>query len=173
MFLCALALHGVNSGKLQFMSAPTIPELRRGVFFFTDIGFALPTLASALEVRRKIPKNYADIRIVTTGIPDATLGRIADVIDGRGIFLDILEPSIISGFDHNAYNKTHVPVSALGRFFMLDVVPDIYDRILYLDGDTWPIGDPMQLLDGIIPARWPADPRLFRWAWHRWQSWVF
>ncbi len=34
---------------------------------------------------------------------------------------------------------------------MLDAVPDIYDRILYLDGDTWPSGDLLKLFEAELP----------------------
>lgn len=124
---------------------------RQGIFFVTDLGFALPTVASALEVRKKVPPGRADIRIVTTDIPSDIIRRLADFIGSYGIQLDVLEGSRFSSFDHGAYNKTHVPISALGRFFMLEVVPDIYDRILYLDGDTWPVGDPLKLLEANLP----------------------
>ena len=46
-------------------------------------------------------------------------------------------PRAISAFDPQLFNKTHVPISAIGRFFMLDAVPDIYDRILYIDVETF------------------------------------
>ena len=124
---------------------------RRGIFFVTDPGFALPTIVSALEIRKKVPTGYGDVKIVTTAIPDDTVARMRTFLEPRGIHTDILDPACYSAFDQNQFNKTHVPVSAIGRFFMMDAVPDIYDRILYLDGDTWPMGDPMQLLEAELP----------------------
>ena len=135
-----------------YMTVMTRTGRRNGIFFVTDLGFLLPTLASALEVRRKVPSDRADIRIVTTEIAPEIFHRVGDFIAPYGIELDALNPSYFSGFDHAAYNKTHVPMSTLGRFFMLDAVPDRYDRILYLDGDTWPVGDLQALLDTDLPA---------------------
>jgi lipopolysaccharide biosynthesis glycosyltransferase len=127
------------------------PKRRHGVFFVTDLGFALPTIAAALEMRKKIVPGRADIRIVTTDIPAPTVQRLHDFLEPHDIHTDVLDREYYSTFDHRLFNKTHVPISAIGRFFMMDVVPDIYDRILYLDGDTWPSGDPLQLLDAELP----------------------
>ncbi|HTJ91196.1 MAG TPA: glycosyltransferase [Acidocella sp.] len=124
---------------------------RRGILFVTDLGFALPTIASALEVRKKVPIDAADIRIVTTAIPGDTVQRLRDFLEPYGIHTDVLDPACYSAFDHRLFNKTHVPISSIGRFFMMDAVPNIYDRILYLDGDTWPTGDPLQLLEAELP----------------------
>lgn len=124
---------------------------RQAIFFVTDLGFALPTLACALEVRKKVPRNRADIRIVTTDLPVRTFGRIAEFAAPHGIELNNLPWPSFTEFDHGAFHKTHVPMSSLARFFMLDAVPDIYDRILYLDGDTWPLGDPLKLLEASLP----------------------
>ena len=45
------------------------PKRLHGIFYVTDLGFALPTIASALEIRKKRSADRADVRIVTTGIP--------------------------------------------------------------------------------------------------------
>jgi lipopolysaccharide biosynthesis glycosyltransferase len=124
---------------------------RRGIFFVTDLGFALPTIASALEIRKKVATGCADVRIVTTAVPGDTVQRLRDFLEPYGIHTDVLDPACYSAFDRRLFNKTHVPISAIGRFFMMDAVPDIYDRILYLDGDTWPTGDPLQLLEAELP----------------------
>jgi lipopolysaccharide biosynthesis glycosyltransferase len=133
------------------MDTVTAPARRQAVFFVTDLGFALPTLASALEVRRKIPKNRGDIRVVTTGLPLDTVRRLRDFAAPRGVHVDILDPALYSGFDMELFSSTHVSVATLGRFWMLDAVSDHYDRILYLDGDTWPEGDVLKLLEADLP----------------------
>jgi lipopolysaccharide biosynthesis glycosyltransferase len=135
-----------KSGNAITQAAPD-----SAIIFVTDLDFALPTLASALEVRRRVPPDRADVRIVATNIPADAFARMADFAAPHGIQLDHLSFDRFSGFDHRAFNKTHVPIAALGRFFMLDVVPDIYARILYLDGDTWPVGDPLKLLEAPLP----------------------
>jgi lipopolysaccharide biosynthesis glycosyltransferase len=133
------------------MNGVSEPKRRQGIFFVTDRDFALPTIASALEIRKKVPLDRADVRIVTTDVPIDTVHRLRDFLDPQGIQTDVLDPLRFSAFDHRSYNQTHVPISALGRFFMLEAVPDVYDRILYLDGDTWPCGDPLRLLEAELP----------------------
>ena len=133
-------------------SPPAISSRRDGIFYVTDDGFALPTVASALAVRRKVPLDRADVRIFATGMDAATVQRLRSFLRPRHVEVDELPAALFSDFQHRLFNKTHVPISALGRFFMLDCVPDLYDRILYLDGDTWPLGDPAALLDAPLAA---------------------
>jgi lipopolysaccharide biosynthesis glycosyltransferase len=133
------------------MSIENHPKGLHGIFFVTDLGFAIPTIASALEIRKTVAADRADVRIVTTDIAADTVQRMRDFLAPYGIHTDILDPAHCPAFDHRLFNKTHVPPSAIGRFFMLDAVPDIYDRILYLDGDTWPSGDPLKLLEAELP----------------------
>lgn len=124
---------------------------RNGVFFVTDAGFLAPTIIAAAEVRRKTPIDFADIRIVMIDIPYEVSQRLKDNLAALGIFVDTLSKEYFFTFDHNLYNKTHVPISALGRFFMLECAPDIYGRILYLDGDTWLNGSLVDLLNSQLP----------------------
>lgn len=129
------------------MSATMTSGPRQAIFYVTDLNFALPTLASALEVRRKVPRPRADVHIVATDFTADVFRRVKDFAEPQGIGISSLESAKYSGFDSKNYNKTHVPISALGRFFMLDAVPENYDRILYLDGDVWPVGNPLELLE--------------------------
>jgi len=122
------------------------------IFFATDIGFALPTIASALEIRRLCPLHLADIRIVAIELDSQTVNRIRNHLEPAGIFVDTMPEAMFADFDASQYNPTHVPRATLARFFLLDCIPDIYDRMLYLDGDTWPTGDISKLLTIHLPA---------------------
>jgi lipopolysaccharide biosynthesis glycosyltransferase len=141
----------INRITPQSLNANTKSSPVRAFFYVTDLDFALPTLASALEVRRKVPRERADVHIVTTGIPADILCRMTEFAGPYGVQINDLNYASFSGFDHRNFNKTHVPITALGRFFMLDAVPGVYERILYLDGDTWPVGDPLKLLEADLP----------------------
>lgn len=149
-------------------SSPTahVPHRRDGIFFVTDPGFALPTAACALAVRRLVAHERADVRILATGMSPAAVERLRATLESSGILVDALPAAMFSDFAQDLFNKTHVPTSALGRFFMLECVPDIYRRVLYLDGDTWPLDDPTILLDAPLPegAIAAAEDRSFFFA---------
>src|SRR5258708_25515283 len=47
----------------------------------------------------------------------------------------------LRGFDVANVSKTHVPLSTLGRLFLHEFIPDRYETLVYIDGDTWIAGD--------------------------------
>ena len=62
-----------------------------------------------------------------------------------------MENRLIDEVSQRDWNITHVPRSALGRFFIADLLPRPHKRILYLDGDTLFLRDPSALIDFCIP----------------------
>lgn len=122
------------------------------VFYVTDLNFALPTLISAMGVRRWVPAEKADIRIVTIDVPEAMLEGLRRFCEPHGLKIDVMDAGRFSNFDVARFNKTHVPISTLGRFFMLDCVAETYEHIVYIDGDTWILKDPTALIDYRPPA---------------------
>ena len=118
-----------------------------GVFYVTDEMFALPTLVSATALRRWIAPERADIRIVAIDIAPETFDALGTFLEPYAIALDVMDSGVFSNFDLTKFNKTHVPRATLGRFFMLDAAPKVYDHIVYIDGDTWIAGDPAPLIE--------------------------
>jgi lipopolysaccharide biosynthesis glycosyltransferase len=111
------------------------------VFYVTDGGFAFPTLVSALAVREQVEPAMADIRIVLTDVSDEFAKRLTEFLAPSAIQVNTMPSELYSNFDAANFNKTHVPRSSLGRFFMLDCSPGDYKHVIYLDGDTWIKGD--------------------------------
>lgn len=118
-----------------------------GVFYVTDEMFALPTLVSALALRGSIAPARADIRIVAIDIAPDKFDALGAFLEPHAIALDRMASDVFSNFDLAKFNKTHVPRATLGRFFMLDAAPKSYDHIVYIDGDTWIMGDARPLID--------------------------
>jgi lipopolysaccharide biosynthesis glycosyltransferase len=56
-------------------------------------------------------------------------------------------------------------LTTVGRFFLLQSVQETYDKILYLDGDIWPVGDISKLLSLDIPEGFiaAAEDRSYYW----------
>lgn len=53
--------------------------------------------------------------------------------------------------DMENFQKNHVPLATLGRFFLDNFLPDYIQRIVYIDGDTWFPRDPASLIEAVIP----------------------
>lgn len=117
------------------------------ICYVTDPDFLVPTLVSAFSAKRWMKSSTADIFIFTLRVPDETLSEVKKICAPAGITVTTMDPEKISGFDPSRYARTHVPTSALGRFFLADYLPSRYQRIIYLDGDTWPVADISELID--------------------------
>lgn len=133
------------------MDSDLMMALRHAVIFVTDQGFAAPTMIAALQARQSVPRETADIRVIITDMPEPETEVIRHYLEPRGVYVDVMHTADHLAFDRGQFNRTHVPVSTLARFFMLDAIPQQYDRILYLDGDTWPSGDLPRLLAADLP----------------------
>jgi lipopolysaccharide biosynthesis glycosyltransferase len=126
-------------GKPVRRTALSAPDC--AVFYVTDAGFAFPTLVSALAVREQAGPEITDIRIVLTNVSSDFAERLSDFLAPFAIQVNTMPSELYSNFDLASFNKTHVPRSSLGRFFMLECSPGTYEHVIYLDGDTWISGD--------------------------------
>jgi len=125
------------------MSSPAI-------CYVSDIGFLAPTLISIESARRFVP---ASVPIYVIAIQPE-----GDMLDGLEPLLSRLSVTVIP-FDQRRlgsiakiWAESHVPIAALGRFFLSELLPEGIDRILYVDGDTLFVRDPTPLLDQTLPA---------------------
>lgn len=116
------------------------------ICYVCDINFLWPTLVSATSLRRWVTPSAADIFLFTIGIDADTSRKVAEACESLGLTFLPLDDGLISGFDESKFARTHVPRSSLGRFFLADHLPRDYDRILYIDGDTWIVRDPTPLI---------------------------
>jgi lipopolysaccharide biosynthesis glycosyltransferase len=126
------------------------PAGATAVCYVTDEGFLLPTLISALAVSSQLCGRSADVFIVLAGVRvDAKLHALAERV---GISFIPLDPSRAATAASAYWSKTHVPPTALGRFYLGELIPQRYARILYLDGDTLPCADIGALVSYSPPA---------------------
>jgi lipopolysaccharide biosynthesis glycosyltransferase len=122
------------------------------VFYTTDTGFAVPTIASIESLRRWSSADELRVSVVLLGMnqaeTDAFERRSADL----GIDLYGISAEALADFDNENFNLTHVPYTTLARFLIPQFIPEneVAD-ILYLDGDTWLVQSPKPLLDLAAP----------------------
>jgi lipopolysaccharide biosynthesis glycosyltransferase len=120
------------------------------VCYVSDLNFLLPTLVSAINLRAFVPAQKADVYIFVIDEPDR-IPELNEFLKPHSISVLPLDSKTFGTFDEAGWNKTHVPPSALGRFFISDILPSGHKRILYLDGDTFVASDPSALIDFPIP----------------------
>jgi lipopolysaccharide biosynthesis glycosyltransferase len=110
--------------------------------FTTDLGYAFPTLLSAIQARRHLRADQTDVVIILFQNENVIGDILAQVCEEKGITLIRLKLESLQGY---------TPMYA--RLFLHEILPDNYERILYIDGDTQIHGS----LDGLVQAELPAD----------------
>jgi lipopolysaccharide biosynthesis glycosyltransferase len=141
-----------SSDQLPYTPKATLHSLRTAVVYVTDVNFSLPTAASALAMIERVSKSLADIYIIAVDFPTALFQKYAQILECRSIYIRSLSSETYMTFDLDLYNRTHVPPTALARFFLVDVLPHGYHNILYLDGDVFPNARLDDLLTQSIPT---------------------
>ena len=121
------------------------------IFYTTDPGFAVPTLASIQSIRKWPSAKNTIINIILVGMTSEQVDVFASLAKDLDVKIHTLGLETLAGFNNENFNKTHVPFTALARFRIADFIGDQSEiDILYIDGDTWFVGDPQPLLD--LPA---------------------
>jgi lipopolysaccharide biosynthesis glycosyltransferase len=126
---------------------------RTVICYVTDANFAIPSLISAITARKWVSSGMADIYILTIGLSDLQVAELSELAKPQEINIGVMHPERLQGFETRNVNKTHVPLSTLGRLFLHEFIPDKYDTLLYMDGDTWISGDITPLVTLRPPKR--------------------
>jgi lipopolysaccharide biosynthesis glycosyltransferase len=121
------------------------------VCYVSDMNFVLPTLVSAVGLRRFVPAHRADVHVFVVDDDTARIDQIERFVKPFGIHVVQMRTDLFSGIGWARSNQTHVPLATLGRFFLDEFLPDACHRIVYLDGDTWIKQDPSALIDMAVP----------------------
>lgn len=120
------------------------------VFYTTDQGFAVPTLISIRSLRKW---SDVEIHIITLGFSDQQHDAYLKLSEPLDVIIHRMDRHWTDAFNRPEFNATHVPPSALARFYIPEFIcSEDIDRsdVLYVDGDTWFYDNPRELLD------WPA-----------------
>src|SRR4051794_20398915 len=106
----------------------------RVVCYVTDLNFLLPTLAAAISLRKFI-KCGTDV-IIFLVEEEYLVAEIRTAIAEYNIQVFYLDQKSFSDFDTRTFKKSHVPIAALGRFCLHEVLPKCHKTLIYMDGDT-------------------------------------
>ena len=125
------------------------------ICYVTDLNFLLPTLVSAAGIRQYVPRHRADVFIFLIDQDAARIKELNETLAPRGILVVPLDSGCYrDGFDTANLDRSHlshVPLAALGRFFIADALPHSYRRLIYLDGDTLFTRNPSRLIEASVP----------------------
>lgn len=134
------------------------------VCYVSDEHFAVPSLISAINARRWVSPALADVYLLMMGLSELQFEQLTTLSQPHQVRVVAMGSEQLLGVDVGNVSKTHVPLSTLGRLFLHQFIPDTYDTLLYIDGDTWIAGDISPLVtfcppDGRICAA--EDPSFF------------
>ena len=109
----------------------------------------MPSLFSAYRILTVTQvRDIADVLIflVSTDVPQ----RIRDSFETLGVTFIPLPMDAFCRKADITFNRTHVPVTALGRLALPEVMPQNYEHIVYLDGDTYATGEITPLIQHTV-----------------------
>ncbi|MCB9964403.1 MAG: hypothetical protein H6855_01880 [Rhodospirillales bacterium] len=117
-------------------------------FYVTNKGFLVPTLVSAWQVHQRHAA-LTDLFIFLVECDPALRERL-EASFPQFRFIEVPGQEYIPA-PEVYFVKNHVPVSTLARLVTEPLLPETYERVLYLDGDTQITGDMTPLLTCEVP----------------------
>ncbi|NJM35459.1 MAG: hypothetical protein HC850_12955 [Rhodomicrobium sp.] len=120
------------------------------VCYVADVNFLLPSLISAVSLRKFIRPDQAEVFVFLVGENDL-VAKVNEAASRFQISVVPFDSGWAGEFDAGDFNKTHVTPTALGRFFLDRGLPDRIERIVYIDGDTLIRRDPSALIEAVVP----------------------
>jgi lipopolysaccharide biosynthesis glycosyltransferase len=110
--------------------------------FLTDLGYLFPALLCAIQARNFLERDTADVVIILFDSTAQTTELFSRICEQNGIILICADREILKGYS-----------AMYARLFLTRILPDKYQRILYLDGDIQITGS----LDALIQKALPAN----------------
>lgn len=122
------------------------------IAFVTDANFFFPTFVAAGMARQHC-RPETDVIIVTTD--SFAQGELAKSLCNKENILFIDQSQFFSDklrqLDASAFAE-RISAAAMGRLLLPQVLPDVYEQIIYLDGDVQIIGSLSELEDIDVPS---------------------
>ena len=126
---------------------------KTAVVIVTDAGFLLPSVVLATSIAAEPRyRSLCDVLVYVLDHSEDQLDALRHEFGQDGLVFhgirstDLALPTASTNFGG------HVPVAALARLTISDFVPDRYEDIVYLDGDTSVVGDIAPLLSARLPV---------------------
>lgn len=115
--------------------------INRCACFLTDLGYLFPSLLCAIQARKFLDRETADVVIILFGTTPETTALFSRICEQNQIILICADQEILEGYS-----------TLFARLFLSQILPEKYQRVLYLDGDIQ-IGDSLnELIRTELPA---------------------
>lgn len=136
-------------------------RMNTAVVLITDQNFLVPTIGTALAVKSNISDKSLPIFIYITDLENKKVRELNLIMQPKGISIKSAFIPDLKKISSTEFNKTHVPVTAMARLWINDLLETKYKKFLYLDGDIDITAslDPLLQLH-IPPAGFLAAPDL-------------
>jgi lipopolysaccharide biosynthesis glycosyltransferase len=121
------------------------------VVFVTDTGFLVPSLVAAKQLVNQGIHKIADIVIYTVNINNDLLLTLSKHPSNRHIRFESLPYELFAPPPNITFHKNHVPITALARLSLQEVIDPQYENIIYIDGDVQIVGDVSGLINYRVP----------------------
>jgi lipopolysaccharide biosynthesis glycosyltransferase len=121
------------------------------ICYVTDRNFLLPSLLSALEVRKYLAVNAAEIFIFTIQTEGDLCYALSKKYRNRNLNVIPLDERELSEINTQRLQESYTPLGTFGRFLIDQFLPDRIKYIVYLDGDAWPANDLRGLIENRVP----------------------
>lgn len=131
--------------------------------YFINEGYLLPAMVSAIQARSHTPRELLDVMIVCAGNPTDNGRKAVAFAAKKGVEIVYVPVGVLE-------NKS----ATYGRLVVHKVLPEKYQRIIYIDGDTQVMGSLEPLVTApLAPGKFMAarDPaQLFSQLSPKWHS---
>ena len=110
--------------------------------FITDLGYMFPSLLSAIQARQNLDADIADVVIILFTKDGQVDDLFHEICRQKAIILIAADLSVL---------QSHTPMFA--RLFLDTLLPEVYSRILYIDGDV----QVTACLNDLVQSQFPDD----------------
>lgn len=117
----------------------------------SDRNMIVPTTQAALQLA-EAGRNLTDVIMITGGLEPGEILDLREFLDAHNVKLLDSAHEITSLLSEFHFDDTHVTATSLGRLLMADLLPAQYQHILYIDGDTFVVGDLTDLFRLRVPS---------------------
>ena len=115
--------------------------IERCACFPTDMGYLFPTVLAALQARKFLDHDVADVIIILVGSDFEKNESVAKICERNQIIFKCVGKEALAGFS-----------AIYARLFLAELLPVNYQRILYMDGDIQITGSLNDLIRTELPA---------------------
>lgn len=126
---------------------------KTAIIFVADRNFLVPSILATLQIsRQKDTMSVSDLFLFITDLNSEDFQTITNIAKNHGIKTINLDLNkVLNEGQSLSFRKTHISISALGRFFAGSYIDSKYENILYIDGDVQVVGSIFDLASADIP----------------------